>query len=228
MAVNKKFLTGTDIGLMAGIAVLSLGGVSYAALSGVVNLPGVKPILTADKPISNARPSLTLPSPNQPTGVEDSATLTDNEPNPLATVAEASPSPLPSPNPSPSPSPSPTPPPPTADELAAARDKKRKEDLAAIAVALKLYKDKNKGYPVVNSYMECRTDSPSTPLHVLVEKGYIKELPIDPKKDDGYWYGCVANATSYKLTARLERTTDPEGQYTSTKPPLYLYTLSSP
>lgn len=236
MAVNKKFLTTLDIGLMAGIAVLSLGGLGFAAVAGIVTLPGVKPILTADKPIKNppsARPSQALASPNLPAdiaAVSPSPTPTPAASPTLTPAVTLSPSPSSSPSPSPSsspspsasPSPSPESPPPNPT---ATRDDRRKSDLASLQVDLNEYFAKNKKYPLATTFSQGRTDNPTTPLKALIDGGYAEALPLDPT--EGYWYGykSTSNGKSCSLTARLEVKTDPAGQYNQAKPPIYLYTL---
>lgn len=112
------------------------------------------------------------------------------------------------------PSPLPTPPP----------DAPRKEDLAKIQVALTLYYKKHHQYPVSKTFTAGRTDSPTTPLKVLVSEGHLTSLPVDPKTP-AYWYGYKADGTSYSLTARLEDTTDPSGRFDDNK--TYLYTVTN-
>lgn len=200
MPPKQSWLTSVDVGLLTAIVVLLVLGVAFAVFTGVVSVPGIKPFLMADA----------TPSPTLPPALPKVAAVPSFVPSVVPSVVPANPSP----SPSPSPSPLPTPPP----------DAPRKEDLAKIQVALTLYYKKHHQYPVSKTFTAGRTDSPTTPLKVLVSEGHLTSLPVDPKTP-AYWYGYKADGTSYSLTARLEDTTDPSGRFDDNK--TYLYTVTN-
>lgn len=235
MAVNKRFLAPVDIGLIVGIMVLSAGGIAYAALSGVVTIPGIKPLLKADLPIlapsTVAQPSTVSvhsprsiesisPSPAPAASPAIAPIAASPTPAPLPTASPAAAvSPSPAASPSLSPSPSPTVNPKTV------RDDDRKKALADLKAALNLYYNKTKKYPIATTFTEGRTDSPTTSLKSLIDSSYIDRLPTD--STPGYWYGYRSNdGQDCELTAQLEDKNDPAGQYTTEKAPVYLYTAT--
>lgn len=97
--MDKKLFGPAEIGLLIGIIILTLTGVVYAGVSGVITLPGV-PAFLADQNISRPRPTIVnFPSP--------SPSLTSNSSPLPATVTSPAASPVSSPSPVPSSSTSP-------------------------------------------------------------------------------------------------------------------------
>lgn len=121
-----------------------------------------------------------------------------------------------------------------SDVLPKARDGKRKQDLGAIAQALRIYYEKNGRYPctpdfstfsVVNTSLSSGTwitdDNICSIPNIPLDATYISQLPQDPKQDGSfkysYWAGntsvfCsgVAHGQYYVLFARLENAQDPD------------------
>lgn len=91
----------------------------------------------------------------------------------------------------------------------AARDTKRKADLAKLQTALDLYRTENGSYPI--SATIAQVGDATTPVYAALVPKFLATIPSDPLAlDQGYWYGYRSDtgATAY-LTARLEETTDP-------------------
>lgn len=112
------------------------------------------------------------------------------------------------------------------------RDAKRKAQISLIRSALEIYRNNNDIYPPDNgsgSINGCGTlASPTTcswgtSWSQTNAQGsnivYMKELPDDPKKNDGWHYSYKRNATSsqkYYLCSKLENTIDAD--YLSSAP----------
>jgi hypothetical protein len=203
MKPKQRFLNGVDIALIVGIVVFGLAGVVYAIFSGVINVPGVTPVLQADvkpTPVAKKRVATTSPSPS-------------------ASTATGAASPSSSPGASPSPSGS-------ADPQAEAksRDTTRKDNLATVQALLQQYFNKYKKYPPTNS--GANFEKIDTALKVLVDTGFATALPFDPISGRFYMY--QSDGKIYSLTAQLEDTSDPAGVNNSETPPKYLYTVKNP
>jgi hypothetical protein len=100
----------------------------------------------------------------------------------------------------------------------AGRDAKRKSDLATIKTYLEKYKTANGSYPVTQAVVNLGESNDV--VNALVPT-YATALPTDPNTPT-YYYGYSSDGASFKLTARLEDTTDPAG---ATVGNYYLYTV---
>lgn len=222
-SVSKhKLLTPLDLTLLASIVVLSLGGLLYAGFTGIISIPGIKPILQADIAPS---PKVSLPafpadlvSPTASPSAD--ATPITMVPSPLANATNSAgqSSPVPS---------APSTPPPKSDKD---RDSEHKEQVARLAAALDRYIKEQKSCPASASYNEGRTDSPSTPLNRLVEKGYLSALPVPSRINESEtanstpWIGYLCtDGQNYDITLTLLNKDDPAGLYDNQKPPNYLF-----
>lgn len=81
---------------------------------------------------------------------------------------------------------------------AKSRDARRISDLGQIQLALELYFDSSSTYPVATF------GAITTPLTVLAPT-YMPRLPADPQNSGNYVYKYAGTATTYVLTADLER-----------------------
>lgn len=190
MSGERKILIGTDMALIAGIILFSLGGVAYAAFAGVVSIPGVKPIL---QPTKQPRPqaSTVLPSTSPQASPDTQTTASAVAPSPSPSTGEASPEPSPAPSPSPSP---------TLDELKAQADVAGKAAADKLAGALQLYAKQKNEFPVAATFEVGRTDATETPLKILVSE-FIDELPtIPPLEGESLENGKVSHYIGYRST----------------------------
>jgi hypothetical protein len=207
---DKKLIGPIEIGLIAGIIILALGGFVYAGLAGIVAIPGL-PALLADKKVSP--PPIANSSP-----VASDTSTPSSEASPEATPSEAA-SPV-----SPSPAVSTDP---TAEK--SQRDEQRSKDLALIMKYVKDYAKANKGdYPTSDAFRTSWTDDASSPLVKAVVPKYATELPTDPLlKTEKRRYGYKKTDKDCEITANFENTknplvklsTDPDGNQ------VYLMTL---
>lgn len=217
---KHKLLTSVDFALLASIVVLALGGVFYAGFAGIINIPGIKPILQADIAPS---PKASLPAfpanSLSPTSANNNAEPKTMVPSPLASAE-------PPVEPSPTASAVTSPPPKSAKD----RDSAHKEQVAQLAAALDRYIKEQKSCPASASYTEGRTDSASTPLVVLVEKEYLTALPVPTRVSESEktnlipWIGYLCtDGKTYDITLTLLNKDDPAGVYDNQKPPNYLF-----
>lgn len=84
----------------------------------------------------------------------------------------------------------------TGASRARARDDKRMSDMKSIQLALALYYDVNKAYPVGTTANILRT--------TLVTDRYMAEIPRDPSGIDYEYAGVAGPPKAYCLGARLE------------------------
>lgn len=89
-------------------------------------------------------------------------------------------------------------------------DAKRKEDVTAILVALKKYKDSVGSYPISSSLLKLNTKS-NIIKNALVPQ-YLAAIPVDPKDAEGWYYAYKSDGVKCSVSARLENTADTEGQ----------------
>ncbi len=89
-----------------------------------------------------------------------------------------------------------------------ARDSQRKADLRQVKAALERYFFEQKEYPKAATMV--RTSSAGTTLDLLVTRGYLKALPLDPDEPT-HWYGYESDGVTYQLSAVLENTSDSDG-----------------
>lgn len=76
-----------------------------------------------------------------------------------------------------------------------ARDAKRKQDLADIKSALRMYYNDNQSYPPLGGLSAISPD-------------YIQTLPIDPATEDDYGYCVSVDGDKFALYTMLENTAD--------------------
>lgn len=241
MAKDKKLFTLVDAGLLVGAVFFSISGFVYAALSGVVAIPGVQPFLQADEPVAAAVPRTTLrvaPKVVRSVLISQTPALESPMPTPIASAASkalapassavspvaspiASPvaSPVASAQPAVSPVASPSP---ASSPIPKSLDEMYKKEAATIQAALTQYYKKHKKYPLSSTFNEGRTDKETTALKVLVAEGFIASLP-KPADAPTYWYGYLSDGKTYDLTVRLRDISDPGGKYDQLGN--YLYTI---
>jgi len=104
---------------------------------------------------------------------------------------------------------------------AAARDNRRKSDLNQLQLALEMYYNTKGSYPVSE---QTSMSTQEGFLNELVSEGIIASVPQDPKAGEGWYYGYRSDGKSYELSARLENTSDPACQMTSSGYCLYFIT----
>lgn len=88
------------------------------------------------------------------------------------------------------------------------RDYQRKNDVAKLLSALKLYKDENGSYPISNELLKLNA-SENNIEKALVPK-YLSEWPSDPM--EGWYYAYKSDGKKCSISARLENSSDSEGQ----------------
>lgn len=82
------------------------------------------------------------------------------------------------------------------------RNDKRLGDIKAISLALELYHNDYKKYPVASKWT--RLDKPNNPLwSILSSTKYLPEIPKDPLSPD-FYYAYKSDGRKYELSARLE------------------------
>lgn len=102
---------------------------------------------------------------------------------------------------------------------AKARDAKRKQDIAAIKVALNLYYQDNGSYPVIPGFCCEDPSTASNTLKTALVPKYLKEIPQPPKYDPTVYHSrysydnCCPQGRdfTYRLYGWLENSKDPEG-----------------
>lgn len=125
-----------------------------------------------------------------------------------------------------------------------ARDSKRKQDLASLAVAFELYYQQNKTHPPttdVRDYNAGFDGCVSAILPTLIEPEFISKVPEDPLRqnyggftnsadDPCYWYlkgDPLNNEKKYTLFAKLENSPPPNDPNLCKPQQLYRANLSS-
>jgi len=89
------------------------------------------------------------------------------------------------------------------------KDAQRKKDLNSIKTALQACQETEGSYPSTDGEI-IKTRDKNTVLSQALVPDYLENLPVDPETDK-YYYGYSSDGASFKLTAILENTDDPEG-----------------
>lgn len=82
------------------------------------------------------------------------------------------------------------------------RNTKRKADLAQVQAALEMYRTDNAAYPIATDI----DIASGTLVTELKNKGYIADIPNDPKNDTTHKYWYTGTSYTYCLSANVEET----------------------
>lgn len=89
-----------------------------------------------------------------------------------------------------------------------ARDNRRKQDLSQVKTALELYFAEVGFYPTTHPTEEGGLPWGSALTNSLGTKTYMKKLPQEPSRNNGYNYSYQSDGTYFKLYSCLENTED--------------------
>ncbi|TSC65137.1 MAG: hypothetical protein CEO22_601 [Candidatus Berkelbacteria bacterium Gr01-1014_85] len=144
-----------------------------------------------------------------------------NGTQPGQTTQSPASSPTVSPTTSPTTSPAVASPAATASASVEEMDNRRIADINNIKAALIGYYRQTKEYPPSGSFSEGNTALAGSPLNKLVPS-FLAALPTDPLNPTQY-YGYRSDGQTFTLTARLQSTANPLGEYDGD---LYLYQVT--
>jgi len=96
----------------------------------------------------------------------------------------------------------------SADNATTSPDNQRKNDVSKLLQALKEYKTANGSYPISTELLKLNSSN-NTIEKALVPK-YLSAWPSDPT--DGWYYAYKSDGKKCSISARLENTSDSEGQ----------------